>query len=217
MCLSYDEIGISSKIEFDVKNEEVIGPCFHAQVLIARSIVGQWKQPIYYAYDKTMDRPTILEAIARLHNAGYETVAISSDMGGGNVGVWRDFGISMSKPYFVHPETCTKVYAFADAPHMLKLLRNHFLDEGFLLENAHVVNKKHVEKLVQMSSKNDLKIAHKLTAAKLDVKGPQRQSVESAVQLFSNTASKALEFCFKKRSHCRSGRRRYFWFYQTNQ
>lgn len=199
VCLSYDEMMISNKIEFDIRNEEVIGPCKSVQVMIARSIFGGWKQPIYYRFDSNMTEGIVKEAVVRLSKAGYETVAIVSDMGGANVGVWKQLGVSVKKPFFANPVTNKNIYVFADAPHMMKLLRNHYLDNGFTLGNGHVISKTCVEELVKLSSQSDLKLAYKITQTHLDVKGPQRQRVKPAVQLFSNTTAMALEFCFEQK------------------
>jgi len=46
-----------------------------------------------------------------------------------NVGLWHNLGISIEKISFEHPITKSNIYAFADAPHLLKLARNHFLDK----------------------------------------------------------------------------------------
>ena len=31
-----------------------------------------------------------------------------------------------------------KIYVFADVPHLIKLLRNHFIDQGFLIDEKYV-------------------------------------------------------------------------------
>ena len=68
--------------------------------------------------------------------------------------------------YFVHPvDPSRRVYIFADVPHMLKLLRNHFLDDGFKVpasDGKKIIDgplvtftKEDIEPLIE--SKNELK------------------------------------------------------------
>lgn len=76
-----------------------------------------------------MTKQILTNIICNLYEIMYNVVAIVSDMGPSNVGLWRDLGISMDKTYFEHPVTKQNIYVFADAPHLLKLARNHFLDK----------------------------------------------------------------------------------------
>ena len=74
-----------------------------------------------------------------------------------------------------------RVYIFADAPHMLKLARNHLLDHGFVY-CGNIIDKKCLQLLLQLRMK-DLTIAHKLTKQHLNVVGTGRQKVKPAAQL----------------------------------
>jgi len=75
-----------------------------------------------------MTRDILYTIISSLHSVGYHVIAIVSDMGPSNVVLWHNLGISMEKT-FEHSITKSNIYAFADAPHLLKLARNHFLDK----------------------------------------------------------------------------------------
>lgn len=68
-------------------------------------------------------------------------VAMVNDLGPTYVRLWNTLGISMEKTYFENPAAHDrKVFAFADAPHMIKLIRNNFLDYGFTLhENIKLI------------------------------------------------------------------------------
>lgn len=46
-----------------------------------------------------------------------------------------------------------------------------------------------------MLNAEDLKIAHKISRAHLDVRGTQRQNVRMAAQVFSNTNAMAIQWC----------------------
>lgn len=196
--LSFDEIKISNKISLDRKNEQVVGPHNYAQVVMARSLLGQWKQPIYYDFDKPMTEEILKDIIVRVEESGFKVVAIVSDMGGGNRAVWKRLGITPEKTAFVNPyDNSRNIFVFADVPHLIKLARNHFLDKGFTVE-GNDIDKEYVQQLIN-NSKHELKIAPKVTQRHLDVVGCARQKVKPAVQLFSNSVSTALLFLQEKK------------------
>lgn len=80
---------------------------------------------------------------------------------------------------------------FADVPHLIKLLRNHFMDHGISI-NGEIVTKQALIELLKETNGKDLIIAHKLTDLHLTVKNAGRQKVKLATQLFSHTNSKAV-------------------------
>lgn len=125
---------------------------------------------------------------------GFQVVATISDLGGGNRGLHKELDITYSKPYFINPRNKEKIYVFADVPHLLKLIRNHFVDEGFILDGKEI-GKHIVEAVLDTTSVSDLKISHKMSKEKLNVTGAQRQRVKFAAQLFSHTISKAISRC----------------------
>lgn len=110
------------------KNTKLIMYWTH-QVKFFLGLVASWKQPVYYNYDTQMTKQILTNIIGNLYEIGYNVVAIVSDMGPSNVGLWRDLCISMDRTHFEHPVTKQNIYAFADVPHLLKLARNHFLDK----------------------------------------------------------------------------------------
>ncbi|KAL4090254.1 hypothetical protein QTP88_025136 [Uroleucon formosanum] len=126
--LSFDETYISKRICFDKQNEQVLGPSKRVQTVIARGLVKDWKQPIYFDYDTNMTKKLLFYIIKGIRNIGYDTVGIVNDMGPSNIGLWRNLNISITNTSFVHPYTQRKIHVFADFPHLMKLLRNHLLD-----------------------------------------------------------------------------------------
>lgn len=91
--------------------------------------MNNWKQPIFYNYDTAMTKELLNNIIEALHEHGFNVIAIVSDMGSSNVGLWRNLDISITNTSFKHPITSKNVYVFADVPHIIKLARNHFLDQ----------------------------------------------------------------------------------------
>ena len=50
LILSFDEMNVDSAICYYQKDDRIYGPCNYVQVIHARSIVGKWKQPVYYMF-----------------------------------------------------------------------------------------------------------------------------------------------------------------------
>jgi len=107
---------------------------------------------------------------------------------------------SECKHFFENPADCNrKIYVFPDAPHCLKNLRNHCLDYNLCIKEDNdkitFLKKEHFEHLI-CNDQNDFKLCPKLSLVHLNCKGNDRQRVKYAVQLFSDTVSKALRFKF---------------------
>jgi len=167
---------------------------------MVRSLFSNWKQLVYYYYDKAMTKDTIFNIIACLYDVDYTVVAVTSDMVPGNMALWAELeiGIAPKNSFFQHPcNADLRVYVFADAPHLLKLLRNHFLDEGFNIDDR-LIDKKCIQKVLAINVK-DLKVAFAISQYHLDIKGSERQKVLPAAQLLSNKTACAIEWCGQKR------------------
>lgn len=120
------------------------------------------------------------------------------------------------KLFFFHPKNQNlKVFVFADTPHLLKLIRNHYFDSGFNIpvvnttttcidqncklkhESRHHVYNEHLSKSVLQEmcdlDSSDLKVAFKLKRDYLEVRGSERQRVNPAAKVFSNSTALAME------------------------
>jgi len=106
---------------------------------MARGLIAKWKQSIFYAYDTPMTNSVLEEIISKLHYSGYSVVSVTSDMCTGNVGLWKSMAITHENSSFSHSITGRAVHVFADVPHLIKLLRNHFIDYGFLLDKSKLI------------------------------------------------------------------------------
>ncbi|XP_071574859.1 uncharacterized protein [Temnothorax nylanderi] len=199
VILTFDEVYLSNKVAIDRKKQQVVGPHKTCQCVMVRSLFGNWKQPVYYNYDTPMTKDNILHIISRLYNVGYTVVAMTCDMGPTNMALWLDLGIGIApkKYYFQHPiNENYKIYVFADMPHLLKLARNHFLDNGFSV-GKHRVDKKCIERILSINSR-DMKISHNISQYHLDVQGSERQKVRPAAQLLSETTASSTEWYGQK-------------------
>lgn len=85
------------------------------------------------------------------------------------------------------------MHVLADVSPLMKLMRNHFLDDGFVMQDGKVVDSSCVREVVVLS-KADLKATYHLSDGPIEVSGPQRMNVRLAVQLLSAATFKALAF-----------------------
>jgi len=87
IVLTFDEVYLCNKIAIDCKYEQVIGSHKTCQCIMVRSLFSNWKQPMYYNFDESMTKSTLLQVISEVYNVGYTIVAVTSDMGSGNIGL----------------------------------------------------------------------------------------------------------------------------------
>lgn len=76
-----------------------------------------------------MSKDILNSIIEELYKIGFNVMSIVSDMGSANMGLWRTLNISLNNTSFQHPITNKNIYVFADVPHLIKLARNHLLDQ----------------------------------------------------------------------------------------
>jgi len=75
------------------------------------------------------------------------------------IGLWKKLNISFDNTYFSHP--ITNDYYFADAPHLLKLIRNWLIDTGFVLSDGSNVDSTPLKELLKLTN-SEVFICHKL-------------------------------------------------------
>lgn len=130
IVIMFDEVKIKSVYEYDKKTDRIVGRHNQMQVAMIRSLFAKLKQTIYLDFDQKMTKEILLYLITELYEASYTVIACVSDCGGGNMGLWKELGITIENTHFAHPITGDNVYVFADVPHLLKLIRNWFIDTG---------------------------------------------------------------------------------------
>lgn len=128
--------------------------------------------------------------ITELHNIGFNVVGCVNDNGGGNVGFWTSCNVNFENTFILHPVTGEKIFMFSDAPHLLKLLRNWFIDGGFLLLDGTELNQFRIRQLIECNS--EISPLFKLSLFHLEVKGTERQNVRVASELLSHTVAASL-------------------------
>ena len=147
IVLSFDGMKVKADLCYDPVQDKILGPHNSVQVVMVRGLIGKWKQPIYYEFDNPIDRDLFLNVVKTVDLMGFRMRAFVNDMGSSNEKLLSDLGIepgclSLRNPF------CEKrnIWAFCDAPHTLKLLRNYLLDKGFEFPDGKTVEKKTFEK-----------------------------------------------------------------------
>lgn len=163
-----------------------------SQVMMIRGLFGDWKQPIFASFDVSMTKSLLIEAVNKAYEAGFEVVATVSDCGGGNTGIWSDVDLKSKRTFILHPQTKKKLYLFADAPHVLKLIRNWLVDTGFLLVDGTVVKHDLLWNLVARGSV-EISDTFFLKEEHLTCQRSQRQNVAYAAKLLSRKCAIALQ------------------------
>ncbi|KAM8717279.1 hypothetical protein ACLKA7_004047 [Drosophila subpalustris] len=154
--LSFDEMRITSSCETDSSQGGVQQPRDYVQVAMAQGLRKSWKQPIFFDFDKAMTVPTLHMLIQKLYTIGYHVVGIVSDMCPTNLRLWTNLGVSHERTWFKHPsDSDMKVFVFADAAHLLKLIRNHFLDSGLLVGDK-VITQQTVRQVMSHASLSEI-------------------------------------------------------------
>ena len=116
--LSFDEMKIRKTYCYDRSSDSTLHPVSYVQVAMLRGkctkyffkkqlkinnffvgLMAKWKQPKFYAFDCKMTQEIIYEILAATQKYGYHFVAMVSDLGGGNRGLYSDFHIEVDKPW----------------------------------------------------------------------------------------------------------------------
>jgi hypothetical protein len=62
---------IKNDICFDKNRQQVLGPHRTVQVIMARGLCSNWKQPVFYDFDQPVTKDLLNVIITNLHISGY--------------------------------------------------------------------------------------------------------------------------------------------------
>ncbi|XP_049524411.1 transposable element P transposase isoform X1 [Dermacentor silvarum] len=190
----------------------------HGLVFMLGGVTTCWKQTIAYhftgnSFSSGAVKAIIIEIIQDCETAGMRVDAVVSDMGGENMGLWRQFGVvgkhSAPTVSCVHPcDASRKLYFMADVSHLLKSLRNHltrgqsiFLPPDIVLKHklpSNEVSLDHVKQLVEFDLKHQSNIAPHLKAACLNPGHFEKMKVGLVFTLLNHDTTAALRFLVQK-------------------
>lgn len=177
--LIFDEMVLRRCYEVNPSTKTVSPPVDNAFVAMVQTLCG--KHVVYYNYDES---PTIelLEGIFdMMGKVGMIPVATACDQGGKNFAVWNEMVITYLNAVYLTRKG-HRLHVFTNATHLVKNLRNHLIDKGYVV-NGELVTAEPMRKLLAVQN-TDVKIAKKLTKAHFPVKSLKRQKVSLATQMF---------------------------------
>lgn len=90
---------------------------------------------MYFNFDTDMNKNVLIDIIVKVEEGSFLVVAMVSDMGSENVKLWRSLLVDIVNPRFLNLACGDRdIFVFADASHLIKLIRNNFLDSGVTLD-----------------------------------------------------------------------------------
>jgi len=144
-----------------------MGPYNQMKIVLVRGLVAKWKQPVFVDFDKKMTYEIFINIISELPTIGYTVVACVCDYGDGNMGLWKKLNINVDNTAFPHPNTRDPIFMFADAPNLLKLIRNWLIDTGFIMDDGNIVIKRPIQELLKITE-SEVSSCYQLTKNHLD-------------------------------------------------
>ena len=103
-----------------------------------RGLFDKYTIPLWYGYDTALTKPTLLEIIEQVQDWGYHVAGIVCDNYIDNQKLAQSLGATEDNPRFPNPSERFAgefIYFLFDPVHLLKLMRNHFIDQGVYSSN----------------------------------------------------------------------------------
>ena len=105
--------------------------------MLVRGLFANFKIPIWYRYDHVLGKKELLDIITKIESHGFHTVSVTCDMARSNQKLGKSLGVTVDNPRFPNPcRPNNFVYWFYDPVHLIKLVRNHLIDQGYYLEGC---------------------------------------------------------------------------------
>ena len=184
-------------------------------VFMLAGIGGRWKQPVAFHFtnkstDGSLYYPVLIELLKKCEKIGLRVRGIISDMAGANQGLWRIFGISVSR-YSLTKNKCSnpsnkdrQLYFFHDPAHAWKNFKEGFFNAGFITIPDKFVKKynlptskatiSHFKHLVDTQNNSELLLTPGLNDEMLVAGHFKKMRVENTSNVLSHNVSAALSF-----------------------
>jgi hypothetical protein len=189
--LQFDETAVANDINYDVGSDKILGPHKKIQFVQVQGILSNWKQICYLEFDQDMTSEILEDIIKKLYNHGKFIVkSIVSDNAPTNVKLWTELKPNSDDFSFKHPITKEPIFIFSDAPHWMKLMRNHAIDGGYISAENKIIS---INPIIQLVSKCKNDNLFHLQPKHLEVRAMKRQNVRLAGELLSNKTAESLK------------------------
>lgn len=166
---------------------------------MARGIYGQWKFPIAYylahsGVNKNILKELIIDIVKKLFDVGLCPKLIVCDQSTSNQSALKLLNISEENPFFfVNGHKIFTLYY--DVPHLLKSVRNNFIEACFQKDNK-IFSFNDIKETYKIDKSNKKsKALIKITDSHIHPTSFQKMRVKLAVQVFSHSMSSAIRTC----------------------
>lgn len=222
--LVFDEMAITPKRCYNPSTGSIVGDitfpnkqgtATHALVFMVVGIATRWKHVVGYhftgnSFSSQILKEIIFQIILKIEELGFRVNFITSDMGPGNLGLWKLLGISTGRfsqivNHVTHPfDSNRNLYIIADVPHILKNLKQALLNNSVLTISNDVMEKynlssnkielNHFKHLLDIQEKSDLLLTPRLKRNDIECNNNfSKMRVSKATHIFSNDVSCSLE------------------------
>lgn len=220
--LIFDEVKLREEVAFNSNSLKVDGfvnfgdltpeenkneVANHALVFMFVPLLFNWVQPVGVYASKNATPGDIIckiliQIILQLERAGAKVIGFTADGSQSNKRVWKSLGItgkkeslkcSIPNPY----DENRKLWAFCDAVHVIKCIRNNFHQKNEVRYKGQTIQFNFYRRVYEEDSKPEyagMRACPKLTSVHIDPSSFQKMNVRLAFQLFSGSMSKAIEF-----------------------
>ncbi|XP_050452299.1 uncharacterized protein LOC126851958 [Cataglyphis hispanica] len=204
-CLCIGEMRLRPYLFYNLSRDRIIG--FHdigvekrrtlarkALVIMARSLNGDWEQPVaYYFYGSTccanIMKDLIFQAIIKLKSIGAAVHALITSTAPAFLRLSRQLGISVEHSFFlVNGE---KIFYIFDVPRLIRATRNIFMNYEFRYREKRA-SWTDIELLFRRDGQMRIPLVPKLSVGHLEPSKRQKTETKYAVQVFSSSMAAGL-------------------------
>lgn len=167
-------------------------------VFMARGIYTQWKFPIAYylahsGVNKNILKELIIDIVKKIFDVGLCPKLIVCDQSTSNQSALKLLNISEENPFFF--VNGHKIFTLYDVPHLLKSVRNNFIEACFQKDNK-IFSFNDIKETYKIDKSNKKsKALIKITDSHIHPTSFQKMRVKLAVQVFSHSMSSAIRTC----------------------
>ncbi|CAB4063524.1 unnamed protein product [Lepeophtheirus salmonis] len=193
--ISIAEMNIQSCFKFSSKQRKNHESHKTLQIGVVRGLVSDFKEIVFQDFDCELDKKLLFSIIEELEKNTIQVVGINFNIR--NHKLFKELNLSQENTIIVNPTDPNRhILIFPDVPNLLKMLRDHLLEEECFFPDASkdkfILLSKQVFKSMITSENEDVKSINKISLRHIRCKGEDRRSTRLASQLLSNTTANAL-------------------------
>lgn len=204
-CLCVSEMRLKPHLFYNLSRDRIIG--FYnigvekrrtlarkALVIMARSLIGDWEQPVaYYFYGSTccanIMKDLIFQAIIKLKSIDATVHTLITDTTPAFLRLSRKLGISVENTSFLVNDE--RIFYIFDVPCLIRATRNIFMSHELRFREKRA-SWTDVELLFRRDSQVRLPLVPKLSISHLEPSRRQKTETKYAVQVFSSSMAAGL-------------------------